>query len=196
MSKKSFLAILVILALVLLWIGVEKGRLDATRGQERQDKDAAERHRAEHQIAEMAKRWNATGWNQSTGKSTAMNREGLESASQSHRAVVLLGTLDSVVSATGGQQYFITLTDVQDRLLVKLTCDAAHIVPYRDAARIDQLYSQFAAIVKVESVNKLEGTSGPGSSLYDFEVTGGCVDAIPLHFTDYTRLSDLKIPAI
>ncbi len=196
MSKSSVLAIFAILALVLLCVVIEKGRLDATRTQERQEKDATERHRAEQQIADMAKRWNATGWKGRTGKSTATNHEGLESISPPHPPIVLLGTLDSVVSAAGGQQYFITLTDVQDRLLVKLTCDAAHIVAYRDAAGIDSLYSQFAAIAKVDSVDKLEGSSGTGSSLYDFEVTGGCLDAVPLHFTDYTRLSDLKIPAV
>jgi hypothetical protein len=171
------------------------------REAEREHKDAAERHRVEQKIAQMAQKSKAsTNWNRNPVTNAALNPSQVQSALTAHRAVVLLGRLDSIVSAPQDNQYFVTLTDVEDRLLVKLVCDGTQIAKFRDAAGIGRLYAQFAVVAKVNGVTKMDdlpgASAGNATQLYDFEVQAECVDAMLLQFTDYTRMSDLKIPAV
>ena len=203
MSKKTVLAILAVLALALLSAAVviERGRLDAMREAEREHKDAAERHRMEQKIAQMAQKWKAsTDWNRSPTTSAALNPSKLQSVLAAHPTVVFLGRLDSIVADPRNNQYFVTLTDVEDRLLVKLVCDGTQIGKFRDAAGVGRLYAQFAVAAKINDVTKMDdlpgASAGNAGQLYDFEVQAECVDAMLLQFTDYTRMSDLKVPAV
>jgi len=161
-EKKSILAILAI------WLWSYCGwsrecRLDAT-APERQEKDARPNATGQSTRCGDGKSvWNATGWNQSPARARLQIAVFLEAASQSHPAVVLLGTSTSVVSRDSGSQYFPLLDNVQDRLLVNMTCDSGHLCHYRYQPGIDQLYSQFCRIAKASPSNKFEERKDLGS---------------------------------
>jgi hypothetical protein len=202
MHKNGFLIIVVIFAVVgISWaLGYEKNILDAKREEQQKQTDTAQRHHIELQIAQMAQRWKAsTNWNRKTRIDASLDPLKLESTLESYPDVVVLGRVDAIDGGRADGRYFITLTDVEDRLLVKLTCDRGQIAKFKDAAGVDRLYAQYAVVAKVNGVRRSEAASeaqtDSAGPLYDFVVEADSVDAMPLQFTNYTRLSDLKIPA-
>jgi hypothetical protein len=201
MHKNGLLIIVAIFAVAgLCWaVGHEKTILDAKREEQQKQKDTAQQHHVELQIAEMAQRWKAsTNWNRKTRIDSSLDPSKLESTLESYPDVVVLGRIDAIIEGPADGRYFITLTDVEDRLLVKLTCDPGQIAKFKDAAGVDRLYAQYAVVAKVNGVRRSEAASrtqtDSAGPLYDFVVEADSVDAMPLQFTNYTRLSDLKIP--
>ena len=199
MAKRNWLKVVTVLVLAVLaiWIMVEKKEIDSRLARERMRKNTAEREQAGLDIARLARKANATtNWDTLGQIKSSMETRTVREMLTRHPAVVLLGRVDSIVSANSGEKFFITLTDVDDRLLVKLTCDAEQIKRFRNQAGVDRLYALYAVVAHVEDVRKVTsmGPNGSAGALYDFVVEAVCLDELPLHFTDITRLSDVKIP--
>jgi len=142
--------------LVLLWVGVEKGA-DATRGQERQEKMPPNAP-CRHQIAEMAKRWNAPAEPKHRQEHGDKSADGLESALPvASRCRAPWGQPSTPSSPRqADSNIFITLKDGPGPADGENDCDGRNIVPYKRRSRdLDQLITRsLTAIAKVSSLRQ------------------------------------------